>query len=218
MCSTVSVSSSYSEGFAPDVMRVEVTISGKTGSRQASASAFNRLRRDVIGALASIGVGEGEVKSGYFGVSALRDDDGEFTGEFGYYGSLSFETACAQERYDEVWAALVGVGPQVSFDCDYDLSDWEGAREQILRKTVEIGRRRAALLADAVGCDLGEIASVRNDVRANEAYYDMAPVGARMMAASETEAEAEAPEFVPEPIDVRCSVELAYELVPRMRG
>lgn len=214
MCSTVSVSSSYSEGFAPDVMRVEVTISGKTGSRQASASAFNRLRRDVIGALAGIGVSEGEVKSGYFGVSALRDDDGEFTGEFGYYGSLSFGTACAQERYDEVWAALVGVGPQVSFDCDYDLSDWEGAREQILRKTVEIGRRRAALLADAVGCDLGEIVSVSNDVRANEAYYDMAPVGARMMAASETEA----PEFVPEPIDVRCSVELAYELAPRMRG
>lgn len=213
---TVRVGSSVSEKFEPDVIEVSLYLSGTGPTKQASISAYNGELAAVTEGAVSAGVPRDAVRTRYARLAPEWVEDertGRWrrSGEYEFSATVGFDIPCDEEAYGRVWEMVMGLGFYVSTDFDYDLRDHEAAREKILRRAVSAGRRRAEVLADAVGCDLGDVVNVENGLRQEEdRYYDAIPAGSGSLSD-----EPEAPVFDPEKVDVSCSVSLEYELVPR---
>ncbi len=212
MEATVKVISSISDNFEPDIISVTVWIEGEADSKAEAARAYNKSLSSLLSALEKTGVKSEDVKNGSLDIRPIWRKQKK-TGRYSYGSDLSFEVPCVEERFDAVWAALIGLGDSVTFDFDYGLKDYEGAREKIIRRTVDAGRKRAAVLADATGCDLGPIVHVENDLR-GIACCDSGYAVAESMTASGS-AKDESPVFNPRPVNVSCEVTLEYALVAR---
>lgn len=210
MGATVKVTSSIEDNFEPNIINVSVWIEGKAESKEKAASAYNEAFSNVLNALEKAGVSKENVKTRYFRISPVWKKRRQ-TELYEYWSSLGFEEPCAEERFDAIWAALVSLGSGISSDFDYDLKDYEGAREHILRRAVDAGRKRAELLSDAAGCNLGAVVHIENGLRGGTDYgLDFAVATSGGSASL-----GESPVFNHETVSVECEVTLEYELVAR---
>lgn len=211
MDATVAVTSSIMGSFDPDIICISMDLTGEAKSKELAAKAYNEALSSLLDALEKMGVKREGVKNGYLRISPVWKNR-KGGGPYEYSSTVRFEEPCVKERLDAVWTAISGLGGGISCCFDYDLRDDEGARETILRRAIDAGKKRAALLADAAGCDLGQIIHIDNSLNGNAAYGTVATGapgerrGIRMDAS---------PVFNPEPVRVSCEVTLEYELVAR---
>lgn len=213
---TVKVDSSASEQFEPDVIEVSLYLSGTGPTKQASVRAYNEELAAVTDGAVAAGVPRDAIRTRYARLAPEWVEDertGRYrrSGEYEFSATVVFRIPCEEEAYGRVWEMVMGLGFSVSADFDYDLGDYEVAREKILRRAIDAGRRRAEFLADAVGCDLGGVLTVENGLRQEADGYYGSIAGGSVSRPNEPEA----PVFDPEKVDVSCSVSLEYELVPR---
>lgn len=211
MSATVKVTSSIEDDLEPDVINVSVCIEGEAENKEQAAKAYNVALSSLLDALEEAGVRKEDVKSEYFRVFPVWKNQRRM-GRYKYDSELSFKQPCTEERLDKVWSALASRGKGISFEFGYGLKDYEGAREAILRRAVDAGRKRAAFLADAAGCDLGNIVHIENDLRGSSYYgrsFSDAATGSGGSVLRES------PVFNPESVSVSCEVTLEYELVAR---
>ncbi len=206
MTPTVKVDASVSDEFEPDIIEVSVYIEEEATTRQGAVNLYTSGLNAVLAAAESIGVPRDEVRTGNFSIwrYGATDDHPE---TYECHGDLGFQLPCDEEGHRRVWGAFLDVAPGDSVDIDFSLKDREAAREAIVGRAVGAGRRRAAVLAAATGCELGGIIRVENDVSRN--------LGGMDYLARASGNDRQVPVFNPRPIEMSCEVVLEYELVPR---
>lgn len=206
MTPTVKVDASVSDEFEPDIIEVSVYIEEEAATRQRAVNLYTSGLNAVLAAAESIGVPRDEVRTGNFSIwrYGATDDHPE---TYECHGDVSFQLPCDEEGHRRVWGAFLDMGPGISVDIDFSLKDREAARETIVGRAVEAGRRRAAALAAATGCELGGILHVENEVSRN--------LGGMDYLARASGDDRRVPVFNPTPIEVSCEVTLEYELIPR---
>lgn len=212
MGATVKVTSCLEGDFEPDILCVSVELTGQANSKELAAKAYNEALSSLLDALESAGVKREAIRNGYLRISPVwRNRKGGGPHEYG--STLSFEEPCEKERLDAIWTAVIGLGGGISCSFGYDIKDYEGARETILRRAIDAGRKRAALLADAAGCDLGPIVHIDNSLRGSAVCgVACAPVEDRNVRMDDS------PIFNPRPVSVSCEVTLEYGLLARTQG
>lgn len=213
MDATVAVTSSIMGNFDPDIIRISVDLTGEAASKELAAAAYNEALSSLLDALEKMGVKRKGVKNGYLRISPVWKNR-KGGGPHEYSSTVRFEEPCMKERLDAVWTAIAGLGGGISCCFDYDLKDNEEARETILRRAIDAGRKRAALLADAAGCDLGQIIHIDNSLQGNAAAGIVATAAPDKRRSIRMDA---SPVFNPEPVRVSCEVTLEYELIVRMQ-
>lgn len=221
MSATVKVNSSLSDDIAPDVINVSIAIEGVGNTKQDAIKEYNSRHDALLGSLVAAGVREEEIttsrlwlSSEWRATSYRGKKTRRRTGRYEFAASVECSIPCEEGIYEKVWEAILALDfSGISTDLEYDLKDYEGARETIMRRAVAAGRKRAALLADAAGCDLGQVVHIENALRGNSYYdRDFATGGG---ATGNVPDELEVPTFSPSPVHVDCEITLEYELVPR---
>lgn len=167
----------------------------------------------MLAELAKVGVAQEEVKVSSVSISSYRKKRYQ---RFDYNGRLAFDIPCTEEDFDAVWSVFTHLRSDAASPYfRYDLKDYEGARDRLVSRTVEMGRQRAETLAHAVGCELGPITSISNTLDADENYrigYDGMAAGGGAPGGAGGD---DSPVFNPESITVSCEVTLVYELIAR---
>lgn len=218
MNATVKVGSSLSEEFDPDIINISISIEGVGDDKQGAVKEYNARYDALVGGLAAAGVPKEEITTSYLYLSPEWKDNyykktRQRTGRYEFSATMNFSIPCDEDFYERIWGAIIALDLKgISTDLDYGLKDYEGAREKIIRRAVEAGKRRATLLADATGCDLGQVVHIENDLRGNSCYGRDFAAGSAPAGGPD---ESEAPVFNPSPVDVSCEVTLEYALVAR---
>lgn len=217
MAPTVKVDSTYEEEFEPDVIHVRVHMEGYGPTKQEAADAYGEALDRLLAALEKAGIERDDVRGVSF--SIWQPWGKKKKRPFEYEAQQAFDVDCTEERFNAVWDALMGVevgdrAGTINPRFSYALRDEEGARSKIVHRAVEIGRQRAVQLADAVGCDLGQIVSVQNGLDADGGYRAFSD-GVMPSSTGSGMRDSQAPVFNPDAIDIDCSVCLEYELLPR---
>lgn len=208
---SVKVDSTISGTFEPDIVNISVLLEGEATTKREATRLYNEALTSLLDATAALGIPREEVRNSRLSIWSYRDKE---TDEelYEYWGHAYFNLPCEEELFNAAWKALTDLGNDVSINFDYGLKDYEQAKETLIRRAVDAGRRRASLLAEVTGCDLGTILHVENDLSGKASDDWRVEESSSKSGASQ---EQDCPVFNPSPIEVRCEVSLEYELAPR---
>jgi uncharacterized protein YggE len=216
----VNVGVDMERNFPVDTISVSIDLEGTHDTREECTSEYNRLLGEVLDALAGIGIPKDEVKNSRFHVSAhtealfAKDEFGDYYHAtekiVGYDYSADMSLTRPMTDSDDIkaiWVALTSCSEPVNFSIDFCLDDMEQAKSSLLAEAVAEGRRRADILAAAAGAHVTGIHTIGYE------YARGYPTGgmAAPMAAAYKSLES-APDFNPEDVGVRCSVQMQWRM------
>ncbi|WP_186764425.1 SIMPL domain-containing protein [Pistricoccus aurantiacus] len=112
------------------------------------------------------------------------------------------------ERVPRLLDALTQAGVNQLDGVEYDLRDREAASDKALTEALKKARHKAQLMADTLGFELGEVASVRETRSPTFPPYRMA------MQADSRENKGAEPEYRPGLIDIEAEVEVSWFIEP----
>lgn len=204
------------ESFPPDVLNVVVSLGGDHESREECLQEYNETMRRLTEALVGAGIPHSEIKDGGFRLSPHVEDIYEKDDKedkfyvrkrdirgYEYDADVFLHTNSDIELARRIWTALATFGDDVFFWLNFGLEDEEAAKETLLERAVEEGKRRAEILARAAG---GRIAGVKS------IKYEYRSEGSRRHAIRRKTADStiEAPVFNPPDVGVECEVNMQW--------
>ena len=151
----------------PDWVEITLTLNSvnKQYDKAMAASAAQQERLNE--ALAAVGFDADDVKTADFNVSSrydgVHDKNGNYKSVFVGYcvrHALRVEFAYDNNRLSDVLGAVAGCLSEPELDVQFTVKDKEAAGEALLREATKDARRRAGILSDACGVELGRLMNV----------------------------------------------------------
>ncbi|OZG64231.1 hypothetical protein BHAP_1398 [Bifidobacterium hapali] len=219
---TVKIGSSVEGTFDPDQLTVTVTIEESLDTKEECSKAYNTNLAHVRDELAKAGVPDSDISTRRFTLrphterlyykKSKNDYYYAKTVIEGYeYSGKIVVTTSQLDKAAPIWLALSDCGSAVTFDMYFGIADETPARNSLLEYAVQEAKKNAEILAKASGAELGPIASIEHNFsRGGLSYWDdriYAPTGF-----AGVPDEAEAPEFIPEPVRISCQVDCIWTL------
>jgi uncharacterized protein YggE len=146
-----------------------VTLTLKSLDKQyEKAMAESAARKEKLNAaLAAVGFDPRDVKTADFSVSSeyegVHDKNGNYKNVFVGYAcrhTLKLEFPFENRRLSAVLGAVAGCLSDPELNVQFTVKDKESAGEALLRDAAENAKRRAAVLAEASGVELGQLMDV----------------------------------------------------------
>ncbi len=217
MIKTVKTEGTGSLSLKPDLIRLNMTISGVRPEYDAVMQMSAEQSGALSGCFRGIGFGDEDIKTRNFSISteyeSRRNSDGNYDRVFVGYSfrqELWIEFDADNAMLGRVLTALSKCPAVPEFRIEYTLRDRESASLELLDNAVADARRKAERLAKAAG--MKGIMKAQ-DVIASGCEPDMVvrPFGNMMLA--KCAAESASPDITPEDINIIDTVTVVWQIV-----
>lgn len=217
MAKTIRTAGTGSLSLKPDLIRLEMTISGTRREYDETMLLSAEQSSALCGCFRSIGFDEKAVKTSSFNISSeyenRRDDEGNYKRVFVGYGfrqELHVEFDADNALLGRVLTAISGCSAVPEFRIEYTVRDRETARLELLDRAVADSKLKAERLAKAAG--MRGILVAQNIVSDGD-VPDMSvrPLGGMMLAKCANECAA--PDITPEDVKISDTVSVVWQVV-----
>lgn len=162
--STISVTGRAAIVATPDVAYFSVGITTMGADVESARAENERIMRRTIDALLAQGIDRKRITTSQFSLQPLYHNDSRDNGQQRISGyRLQNNVTVAVEDLPAVGAvidAAFQAGANQFYGLRFGLKDDSRFKEELLRKAVQDGRRKALIIADALGVTLGQPLSV----------------------------------------------------------
>lgn len=202
---TVSAAGTGDASAAPDEAEMSFGVVVRDPKADEALKKASAAADTIIAAVKKAGVASEDVQTQNLSVYPEYRDGKDSTLQItGYTANVSVRAKIRDiEKVGEVIAAASGAGANEISGPTFTLSDEAPARDEAIEKAIEDARRRAEVMAKAVGKRLGEVVSVSEQGVTVPVYY------ARAEAAYDYSA---TPKIEPGTLEVTASVTVVFEL------
>ncbi len=172
---TVEVNGSAREEFEPDVMHLTFIASEKAETSAQAVRIGGETLEEFLRDLTGIGIDPSKIRLTDESVAEGYNKDGAFHFKKRIEVSLSPDLALLESI-----TALIPKSGGIEYSVRFDLSDIERCENEVLVKAVEASRRKAEIIASAVGKEIAECGSVCCDCdNVGAGVYRLAAASAR---------------------------------------
>lgn len=149
---------------APDMASIQLGVSTQAETAAEAMAQNSEQQRAVIDALTGAGIAEDDIQTSGLNLNPLMQyGDGQALTVTGYQAVNTVQVRVSElERLGEVLDAIVGAGANEIGGISFTREDGADAQDEARRDAVADARRKAELLAEAAGVDLGPILTLRD--------------------------------------------------------
>ncbi len=166
MSRTVTVSASGRVSAQPDLVRLQAGMTTEATTARKALTDNNRVMRDLLRELEDSGISEDDIQTSNFNVSPkyTRPERGGVARISGYQVSNQVTVTVRQiERAGEILDTLVRLGANQMSGMSFEVSDADQLKDTARERAMKNAHRRAKLLADAAGADVGDVIAIAED-------------------------------------------------------
>lgn len=171
----ISVSTSGSVTYAPDIAHVSFGVRAQSAGASAAAAQVNTRATAVVNELRALGISEANIKTSGYSLEFQQNDSsvgapvsgGPMNGEvhrpivLGYYdASETIDVTVSVARAGAVLDGAIKAGANQTYGLSYDTSQRDRLYRQALAAAVSSARMQAVALAAAAGVTLGSVQSI----------------------------------------------------------
>lgn len=164
---TITVSATGRVSAEPDVVRLQAGLTTQATTARKALTENNRVMAELIAALKNEGIAEQDVQTSNFNVSPryTRPERGEAARITGYQVSNQVQVTVREiERAGDIMDLLVRLGANQMSGMSFEVSDADQLKDRARQNAMKAARRRADLLADAAGAEVGNVITISEDV------------------------------------------------------
>lgn len=151
----------------PDQIRLQLDLSGAEKSYEKTMEASAKATRQLQDCLQQEGFAREEIKTCSFSISdkyeRIRDENGDWRqvpAGYEFHHGLKVEFAADSRRLGEVLRALGKCSARPEFQVAYTVRDPEALKNELIRQATEDSTRKARVLAEASGVNLGPVMTI----------------------------------------------------------
>lgn len=185
MSRTITVSATGRVSAEPDIVRLQAGLTTEAATARKALSENNRIMRDLLDELEGAGIAEDDVQTSNFNVSPryTRPERGGTARISGYQVSNQVTVTVRKiESAGDILDALVQLGTNQMSGMSFEVSNADELKDKARTRAMKAARRRAELLADAAGADIGEVIAISEDAPT----HNPRPVAMRRAAMAES--------------------------------
>lgn len=185
MARTITVAASGRISAEPDRVRLQAGLTTESATARKALTENNRVMRDLLQELKREGIAEEDVQTSNFNVSPRysRPDRGGTARINGYQVSNQVSVLVRDiDRAGEILDTLVRLGANQMSGVTFEVSDADELKDRAREKAMQAARRRAELLAQAAGAQVGKVIAIAEDAP----MHQPRPTAMRRMAKAES--------------------------------
>lgn len=169
---SISVNSSEKITVVPDIAQVEYSVRTEAGDAAACQQKNTESVSQVIELLKSLNVDEASIQTSDYYMNPVYNYSGNTPRVTGYEAVTTLTVSDLPiDGLDEILSKSVSNGINTIRSITYQASRYDESYQQALTSAVESARRKAEALAEAAGCQVGPVISIRETSGYSEARY-----------------------------------------------
>ena len=169
---SISVNSSEKITVVPDIAQVEYSVRTEAGDAAACQQKNTEAVSQVIELLKSLNVDEASIQTSDYYMNPVYNYSGNTPRVTGYEAVTTLTVSDLPiDGLDEILSKSVSNGINTIRSITYQASRYDESYQQALTSAVESARRKAEALAEAAGCQVGPVISIRETSGYSEARY-----------------------------------------------
>lgn len=212
---TIQVNSSEHVTVIPDI--AEVVYAVRTEARDAASCQQSNTQdtNQVIELLKSLGIAETSIQTSDYYMYPIYNYSGNTQKITGYEATTTLTVSDLPiENLEHILTESVSVGINSIQSITYQSSTYDQAYEEALKLAVASARKKAEVLAEAGGCTLGGVASIRENSSSSEARYTDNALTSKILSIATTEelAADSVSSIMPGEVDIEVNITVEYFL------
>lgn len=213
---TIQVNSSEKVTVTPDI--AEVIYSVRTEAKDAPSCQQKNTENvnKVIELLKSLGIAESSIQTSDYYMYPTYTYDNNTQKISGYEATTSLTVSDLPiDGLGDILAQSVDAGINNIQSITYQSSDYDKAYAEALKLAVASAKEKADVLAEAGGCHIGGVASIRENSSYSEARYTDNALASKMSSMATTEelmADYSSADIMPGEVDIEVNITVEYYL------
>lgn len=166
MARTITVAATGRVSAEPDRVRLQAGLTTEAATARKALTENNRVMRDLLRELEQEGIAQDDVQTSNFNVSPRysRPERGGTARITGYQVSNQVSVLVREiDRAGDILDTLVRLGANQMSGMSFEVSDADLLKDRAREKAVKAARRRAELLAEAAGAEVGAVVAIAED-------------------------------------------------------
>lgn len=166
MTRSITVSASGRVSAEPDIVRLQAGLTTEADQAAGALKDNNAVMQQLIDKLKQAGIGERDIQTSNFQVSPkyTRPERGGVARITGYQVSNQVQVTVREiDKAGEILDMLVRLGANQMSGMSFEVSSADELKDAARVKAMKAARRRAELLADAAGAEVGEVIAIAED-------------------------------------------------------
>lgn len=212
---SISVNSSEKITVVPDIAQVEYSVRTEAGDAAACQQKNTEAVSQVIELLKSLNVDEASIQTSDYYMNPVYNYSGNTPRVTGYEAVTTLTVSdLSIDGLDEILSKSVSNGINTIRSITYQASRYDESYQQALTSAVESARRKAEALAEAAGCQVGPVISIRETSGYSEARYSDQALANRYASAKQEMSMAleDSAGIMPGEIQVEASIVVEYQI------
>ena len=212
---SISVNSSEKVTVVPDIAQVEYSVRTEAGDAAACQQKNTESVSQVIELLKSLNIDEASIQTSDYYMNPVYNYSGNTARVTGYEAVATLTVSDLPiDGLDEILSQSVSNGINTIRSITYQASKYDESYQQALTAAVESAHQKAQVLADAAGCQVGSVISIRETSGYSEARYSDYALTNRYAAAKQEMSMAmeDSAGIMPGEIQVEASIVVEYQI------
>lgn len=212
---SISVNSSEKVTVVPDIAQVEYSVRTEAGDAAACQQKNTESVSQVIELLKSLNIDEASIQTSDYYMNPVYNYSGNTARVTGYEAVATLTVSDLPiDGLDEILSQSVSNGINTIRSITYQASKYDESYQQALTAAVESAHQKAQVLADASGCQVGSVISIRETSGYSEARYSDYALTNRYAAAKQEMSMAmeDSAGIMPGEIQVEASIVVEYQI------
>lgn len=212
---SISVNSSEKVMVVPDIAQIEYSVRTENSDAAVCQQKNTESVSQVIEVLKSLNVDEASIQTSDYYMNPIYNYSGNRPRVTGYEAITTLTVSDLPiDGLEEILSKSISNGINTIRSITYQASRYDESYQEALTAAVESARRKAEVLADAAGCQVGSVINIRETSGYSEARYSDYALAGRYSAAKQEMSMAleDTAGIMPGEIQVEASIVVEYQI------